>query len=476
MEVTVEVLAPCKKKLSISIPPEDVKAKFEERYKELEKEAQVPGFRPGRAPRRLVEKRFHEAVAEEVRAKLVAEAFEKAVKDQNLDVIGEPNIDPEAIKVPDEGPMVFSIELEVRPEFELPDYAGIPVSAERPAVTEEAVTEALERARESFGRIEPAGPEGEARQGDIVTCDLTIQAATGDAAGRAGQVMVVDRQGVRLPVAAIAVSGIRLDNLPELLTGAKVGETRSARITISGDAEREDVRGKEAEVRVKIGRIERVALPDNLALLKATDYEDMDALRAGVRRQVENQSEAAYRRAQEKAVQDWLLERIPLDLPAELSKRHANRLLQRQLLNLQYRGIPPAEIERHLEEIRGISTEVAARDLKLFFILDAIAKKEKIEVTDAEVDARIRMIAQQYNRRDDRLREEMEEQGTLESLRGQIVEDKVLDLLLSKANISTPDAEAKPTQAPAQDQVKAEETPGQAKPAEGAAPGQVEST
>ena len=470
MEVKVEALAACKKRLSITIPPEDIKAKFEERYTELEREAQVPGFRPGRAPRRLVEKRFHETVTDEVRAKLVAEAFEKAVKEQSLDVIGDPEIDPEKIQMPDGGSLTFSIDLEVRPEFELPDYTGIPVSVERPVVTDAGVAQMLERVRESYGRLDPVPAEEAVKDNDLVVGDLTIQA---------GETMVVDRQNVRLPVAAIAVEGIRLENLPEILKGAKAGDTRSARITIPGDVEREEVRGKEAEVRLKIGSVSRVSLPDNLALLKAMDYEDMGSLRAGLRRQLESQSEAAYSRAQEEAVQQWLLERIPFELPADLAARHASRLLQRRMVDLQYRGIPVGEIEKRLGEIKHATTEEAVRDLKLLFILDVIAKKEKVEVTDAEVDARVKMIAMQYKRREDRLREEMQEQGTLDSLRTQILEDKVVRLLLEKAKITTPEPkpEEKPAEAPAAEakaEAKPEEKPAEAKaeekPAEGEAP------
>lgn len=441
MDFKVETVAACRKKLSITISREEIDAKMNERFVELEDDAQVPGFRPGRAPRRLVEKRFHDAVLEEVRGKLVGEAFEKAIKDEKLDVIGDPFVDPDAIKMPPDGPMTFSIELEVRPEFTLPDYVGIPVNVARPGVADADVGQALERLRESHGRLEPVA-DGEAKENDLVTGDLTIQA---------GDVMLVDRQGVRLPVAAIALEGIRLETLPELLKGAKAGETRSAKITIGDGANREDVRGKEAELRVKIDSIERVVLPDEAALLKAVEYEDMESLRSSLKRQLTSQSENTFRRAQEEAIENWLLEQIPLALPEELSKRHADRLLQKQVVNLQYRGMPVEEIEKQAEAIRGSSTEQASRELKLTFILDAIAKKEAVEVTDAEVDARVRFIAAQYGQREDRLREKMAAEGRLDSLRGQILEDKVMRLLVEKAKIEG----AEPPAAP---------------PAEGAAP------
>jgi len=447
MDVTVEDVAACKKRLSITIPREEIEQKFNERFNELEREALVPGFRPGRAPRRLIEKRFRDAVAEEVRAKLVSEGFEKAIDEQKLDVIGEPEIDPEKIELPDEGAMTFSIDLEVRPQFDLPaDYSAIAVDqVERPQVTDETVARGLDRLRKQHGRIYPLPEGGEARENDLVSCGLTIQA---------GDVMVVDHQNVRLPVAAIAIEGIRLNNLPDLLKGAKAGDVRTAAITIGDDADNEDVRGKAAELRVKVDTIARVALPDDAALLAAVDYEDMDSLRASLRRQQEAQSDNAFRRAQETAVQDWLLAAVPFDLPEDLAKRHANRLLQRQLVDLQYRGIPVEEIEKRMADIRGASTERAARDLKLHFILDAIAKKEKIEATDAEVDARLRFIAVQYGRKEDRVREEMAAEGTLDSLRGQILEDKVLRMLLEK-----PAAKAEPADAAADTQTTAETDP-----------------
>jgi len=146
-------------------------------------------------------------------------------------------------------------------------------------------------------------------------------------------------------------------------------------------------------------------------------------------------------------------------------------------MNLQSRGIPVDEIEKRLGEIRNATTEEADRDLKLHFILDAIAKKEKMEVTDAEVDARVQMIAMQYGRKTDRVHEEMEQQGTLDSLRQQILEDKVVRALLEKAEVSAPAAEvsaqageAKTEEKPAEGAAPAPEAQAEEKPAEGAPP------
>jgi len=425
MDVNVETIATCKKRLSITIPREEIDAKFGERFTELEREAFVPGFRPGHAPRRLIERRFKDAVTEEVRAKLVAEAMEKALEEQQLDIVGEPDIDPEKIELPEEGAMTFSVDLEVRPEFDLPeDYSRIPIEdVERPQVTDESVARALERLREQHGSLETVGEDEGAEERDLVLADLTIQA---------GEVMVVDRQNVRLPVREVAIEGIRLPELPGLLAGAKAGETKHATITIGQEADAEGVRGQEADLTLKVNAVQRLRLPSDEELLQATGYEDMDALKAAVRRQQESRSQAEFREAQEQAVRRWLLDEIPFDLPEDLVGRHANRLLQRRLTSMQYRGVPADEIEQHLDEISDATGEQAAQDLRLHFILDAIAKKEKVEVAEAEVDARVRFMAVQYGRKADRLREEMEASGHLDSLRAQILEDKVIRTLLDR--------------------------------------------
>jgi len=432
IDVTVEDAGVCKKKLVITVPRDRIEAKFDERFTELEREAQVPGFRPGHAPRRLIEKRFRRPVAEEVRVALVTEAFEKAVEQEKLDVIGEPDLDPEQIELPEEGEMRFSVELEVRPEFELPDYEGIPVDVERPEITDKQVEDALERLRESHGSLEPLTKNQKAKEGDAVTADLTIEV---------GDEKIVDGEEMWLAVAPGSVAGVPLENLPDILKGVKAGDTREEAITISEKAEREDLRGKEARIFIAVKEIRRPKPADDETILRRTEHETLDDLKEDLRRRLQNQSESVYRERQEEAVRDWLLEKAPFELPEELAKRFADRILVRHLMDLRYRGVPANEVEKRMEEFRNAAGERAARDLKLTFILDRIAKEEKVEVTDAEVDARVRFIAAQYGRRDDRLREEMAQRGTLDSLRSQIREDKVMRLLLDKARIKGEEAE-----------------------------------
>jgi len=436
MEVKIENAGACKKKLTITIPREDLDKKLEERFTDLQKEAQIPGFRPGHAPRRLVEKRFHEAVADEVRASMAADAFKKAVEDEKLDIIGEPDMGPEAIQTPDDGPMTLTVELEVRPEFELPDYVGIPVAAQRKALGDEELAHTLEHLRDDHAPLEPVAEGDGAKEDDYVAADITI---------KVGEEVVVDQKDARFPLKATAVQGIRLADVPQWLAGAKVGETRTGTFKIGDEAEREDLRGKDAEASFTLNDLRRAGAITDEELLKAIGYESMDALKASLKRQLDAQADLEFRRAQEGAIRSWLMEHAPFELPEELAKHHAAQLLRRTLVNLQYRGVPVEEIEKRLADIQSASAARAIEDLKLSFILDKIAVKEKIEATDAEVDARLRFIAAQYNRKEDRVREEMESQGTMDSLRSQIREDKVMRMLLEKAKVAgEPEKPAEP--------------------------------
>jgi trigger factor len=473
VEVKVEDTGVCKKRLTVTIPREDIERRLQDRYTELEKEALVPGFRPGRAPRRLIEKRFHRAVSEEVGLALAADGLKQALEGQKLQVIGEPEFDAEAAaKIPDDGPLSFSVDLEVRPELTLPDYVGIPVAVERPAVTDKGVEEALDALRRRHATPRTLDETATAKEEDILTADLVI---------RVGEQKVIDRPDVRLPVDAIAVEGIPLEKFADLAAGAKVGETRSGDMPIGEACERQDLRGKTASVSVTVKEIARLEPPEDAVLAEQAGYESPEALRDGMRRQLEAEADEQYSRRQEAAVQDWLLNQVPLELPEDLAKRHADRVARRAMANLLYRGMPVDALRQRESEIRNVMGGQAARELKLFFILDAIAEKEKIEATDAEVDARIRLMAAQQGRKEDRLRLEMQERGTLESLEGQIREDKVVRLLLGKAKITEPpSAESAPAEPAASAEAAAPTPPGDAaaRPAEGAseADKDVEST
>jgi trigger factor len=173
--VTIEEAGPCKKKVSVEIPEEAIKMATDEQYKTLRKEALLPGFRKGRAPRRLLEKRFGKDTTEQVKLTLLGEASESALKDNELDTLGEPDIDFEKIEMPAEGPLKFDFEVEVRPEFELPELEGISVTKTTLEVTDEQIDREIERLQRWSGVWTPR-KDGAVEPEDQIIADALIKA------------------------------------------------------------------------------------------------------------------------------------------------------------------------------------------------------------------------------------------------------------------------------------------------------------
>ncbi|MDK1030924.1 MAG: trigger factor [Planctomycetia bacterium] len=427
VEVSVEDVGVCKKKVSISIAREEIDKKFDESFSELQRSAMVRGFRPGHAPRRLVERRYRDDVEPEVITSLVTEGFRQAMEKEDLQIIGEPDIDPTKIKLPDEGPLVFEVGLEVRPTITLPKYMGIDLDVDRPAVSDDDIDKATERICMLHGRYDKLGEEEAAKQDDVVLGDVTI---TVD--GKA----VVDRKDSQVPVTQVAIDNIVVECLPEVLKGVKPGETRHGEFTVAEDCQREELRGKGAEIAVAVKEISRhVPAELNEELFKKVAVKDLDELKSALRRQLEADADLKYRQAQEEALYQYLLDNTPLELPEELLKRQSESMLTRQLLELQYRGVAVEAIEKRLEELRTATDERASREMKLYFILDQIAQDENIDVTDQEVDTRVKFLASRQGRREDRLRDELRRRGQLDTLKTNIRDTKVTQLLLDKANI-----------------------------------------
>ncbi|MHC4982318.1 MAG: trigger factor [Planctomycetota bacterium] len=250
-EVAVEDTGTLKKKLTVTIPREKIDAKFDEMFGELATTAPVPGFRVGRAPRRLIEKRFGKEVSADVRNALIGESLADAIDKSGLKTLGEPELDLEKIELPGSGDMSYSFEVEVMPEFELPESKGIEI--ERPAaeLTDEQIDEYLEQLRMGRGRYEDT--DGAATKGDTVAAAAKI---TGEG------IEPLERPGLTLRVAPGQIEGLPLVDLGQALAGKKAGETAEAKITVPDAHPNENWRGKEVTVAITLGQVRRRILPE----------------------------------------------------------------------------------------------------------------------------------------------------------------------------------------------------------------------
>ena len=441
-QVTIEEAGKLKKKVTVAIPRERIEAKMGEMFGELSRTALVPGFRVGHAPRRLIEKRFGREVGQDVRNALVGESLQSAIVDNKLHSLGEPELDLDKIELPDKGEMSYSFVIEVAPEFELPNVEGIEVKKPILEITDERVTEQLEQWRQSQAKFEPT-TEG-AAAGDVVTADVRV---TGD-----GFAEHHHKDHV-LRVAPGQVEGLPLVDLPTALAGKKTGESASLTIKVPEAHPNEAWRGKDATVELTLSQVRRRILPEiNEDFAKTAGYESLEQLRQQVRTSLQVRLQSETQRAMRDQVCQYLLGNTQFELPEGLAARHATRLLQRRYVDLLQRGVPREKIDENLAQLQAAVEQQAQSDLRLTFVLAKVADNYGLKVEEGEVNSRIAAMANEYNRRPEKMKQELEQEGTLGEVETSILEDKALDALLAKAKIT----EVTPEQLAAEQAEKAE--------------------
>lgn len=428
MPVKVEDAGVCKKKLTFEIPQEDIQKKLDTTLDELVKSAQIPGFRPGHAPRRLVQKRLADEIGEQVKTELIAEAYKEAVDEQKLDVLREEDFDPETVEMPTEGPMTFEVEIEVKPEITLPDTAKIEIDVPRIQVHDEDVEAAIGNLRRSRGRFVEQKPTAKIEERDMLTADIKVVV---------GDEILMDQADGNVAVFPQALGGIRVETLVEELSGKKVGDTVTFTAPVPETHENETLRGQEATITLTVKGVRRIDLPefdDDFA--KSVGMESAAEVEKAVRERIEADMVESRETARREAMASWLLEKVPLEVPEGVAEANAGRVFNQQVVSLQRQGVPTDYLQEHAEELFESCRGRAQRDLKLSFIIDALAKKESIETTEDEVQARVGLLAQNYDRPVDRMYEDLEKRGHLDALRDQIMADKVYAMLLAKAEIT----------------------------------------
>jgi len=431
--VSIEDVGTLKKKVNVEIPRDQINGKLDENFVELAGTAQVPGFRIGRAPRRLIEKRFGKDVREQVRLTLIGAGVERAIEQEDLKTLGDPDLDLDKIQMPDDGPLAFSFEVEVEPEFDLPELDGIEV-IERPRdVTDKDIDEQIENMRWRLAVLEEQNDDVIAEKGDQVHCDLTLDV---------GDQPPVVQNDIDLNIRAQAIEGITFDHLEDILVGAAVGDTKQTEATVSDEHANEAWRGQKARLGITVKKIARWRLPElNDEFARGVGFDTVQQYRDGVKTELEAQKGQQVRRDMEDQIRKYLVANTKFDLPEAMTNRQADRVLIRQVMQLRRMGMPEVLIEERLDELRTGSRDVAVEDLRVMFITGKIARLQEIEVSDEEVNSIIANMAVNQGRRPERLRQEMNRDGSYDNLTGMVREGKVLEKLLENAKITTAPAE-----------------------------------
>ena len=434
--VTIEPAGPCKKKVIIEVPEQTIKNSTDEQYKTLQKEALVPGFRKGRAPRRLLEKRFGKETTEQVKLKLLADASDSAIKDNKLDILGDPDIDFENIELPAQGPLKFDFQVEVRPEFDLPQLEGIPVTRTRLEVTDEQIDKEIEQLLKWSGIWTPR-EEGAIEAGDQIIADAVLKVEGAEAQQKLDNVEIyVRRNGF--------VGAIPVEKLDELLVGAKSGDTKQTGVEVPKTYFREEFRGKKIDVQITVKDIKwlKPAELDEI-FLKRMGAENENELREKTYDTLQSRLEQQTRAEMTQQIYQYLLNNTNFDLPLDLVAEQASTLLKRQYVNLLIRGLSREQIDKQMEQLQASSEEQAKEQLKTFFVMDKVADKFGIDVSEEEINGHIAQLAIHQGQRPERMKEEMTRNGSLAQFRLEIRQSKCIAKLLESAKMTEKEPEKK---------------------------------
>ena len=427
--VAIEEAGPCKKKILVEIPQEAIKNVTDEQYESLRKEAIVPGFRRGRAPRRLLEKRFGKETAEQIKLKLLADASDSAIKDNEINVLRDPDIDFEKIELPTGGPLKFDFQVEVRPEFDLPELEGIPVKKTKLEVTDEQVDREIEQLRRYSGLWAPR-EDGEVELDDQIIADVILKADDAEEEEKLDNIQIHVRPNG-------FVGAIPVEKLDELLVGTRAEDIKQTTVEVPKTYFREQYRGKKVDIRITVKDIKWLkpaALDENFFGRLAV--EDQNELQEKIRDTLQSQLEQRAKTEMTKQIYKYMLDNISFDLPLDVVAEHSTSLLQRQYANLLQQGLSREQIEEQMEQLRAGSEQQAKEQLKTFFIMDKVAEKLDIDVSDEEINGHIAQLAIQRGQRPERMREEMARDGTLAQFRLTVREDKCIAKLLELAKIT----------------------------------------
>jgi trigger factor len=439
IDVQIQDVGPCKKHLKITIPREEIERQFEDSLGTFQRDAHVPGFRPGKAPRQLVVKRFRKQVSEQVKATLVSGSLEQIGEDHKLNPITQPRLDVEAIELPATGPMSFDMEVEVRPDFATPDYAGLKIQRPVREITAADVDEQVTAYLGRYARIVPK-LEGGAEIGDQVTADLTFM-RDGIALNEVKEIEFRLQPELRFKDG-------RIPEVGKALAGARPGDVREAAAEVGLSAADPAIRGLTITVRFQINDLKSADLPEPTpAFLDSIGFSGIGELRGALKDYLERRHQREQRQEVRRQVLDALLAKTPFDLPKDLVSRQEKETVGRLVMELRQEGLSANEIRAREAQIRANAHQTTLRSLQEFFLLAKIADDEKITVEDSDLDYEIESIAERTGESIRRVRSRLEKEGMGGSLTVQVLERKVLDHILRDVEIedvvtTEPDAHA----------------------------------
>ncbi len=430
MKTVVEDAGTCRKKLRIEVPAEKVKSTFADVVSVYARSAKLKGFRPGKAPRQLVERKFSKEIADDVKERLIPESYQEALKKESLDVLSV--LDMGEVSFDLEKPMSFSVTLDVKPEFKLPKYRGLRVKKEKPEVTDAEVDEAIESVRQQYATYEDV-EDRPVQRGDMAQVDYEglLDGQPIEALGEA-----VKGLGERKDFWVMVDENAFLPGFAEGLTGMKPGERKQIFVDFGADFPVKELAGKQGAYFVQVKAVREKNLPEaDDEFAKQLKMESMDNLRAQVREDLVRMAGDRVRARQRSELLEQLSSKTKFDLPESIVARETQSMVEEIVRNQTARGASREDITGQQDEIMETAGRHARDRVRIRFILDAIADQENVAVSDEDLNNHLRSMAARYGMEASAFRQELMKRDALEDMQQELRRQRVVDFLLEQADI-----------------------------------------
>jgi len=426
LKVQVEEVSQVERKLSIEVPSAAIQKLLDAAYANLARTVRLPGFRPGKVPRRILEQKYRDQVENQVVRDLTQNAYLEALELHNVPAVSSPSI-TDGGRLKKGEPFTFHAQVQVRPKVSPTDYDGLQLTRREATVTDEQVDKRLEEIRQRMAKLVPVEGRDAGRPGDFATVDYV---ATIDGADFPGS----QATGVKVEIAPGELAHSKL----AALEGVKVGETKAIDYAFPPDYQVEEVKGKTARFQITVRELKAQVTPelnDEFAR-EIGGGQTLAEMREKVRGDLLAAERARVRQADRDELLADLLKRNPFEVPSAMVTRAVDGMVQSVLRNIARAGVDPSALRLDPDALRTELQEKAATEVKATLALEAIGLKEGVDVDEAAVEARAQELARETGNTVDQVRHALEDPATKRQFYEKLREEKTIELLKARAKYS----------------------------------------
>ncbi len=425
LKIDIKEQSACERHVTVTIARSDIEHYFSKQFDTLVPRAEVPGFRVGKAPRMIVEKKFRKQVADQVKGSLLMDSLTQISDQETFSAISEPDLDFQKVEIPEEGDLTYEFNIEVRPEFELPQWKGLKLERPEKEFTDADIDAEIVGLGRRVSDLVPV--EDPVAENDFIVCNIK---STLD-----GEVIATQEETLIEVKGKLSFADATIEDFKKLVLGKKSEDKITIKVELSEFADNEKLAGKEVDVEIEILDVKRAEASTAEAVAESIGM-DVEKLRETLKGSIEHRLAYAQRQKVRDQISKMLTDSADWELPPTLLRRQSRRELERAVLEMRSSGFSEQEILGRENLLRKNILEKTATLLKEHFILERIAEEESVEEAQEDFEKEILRIAAQQNDSPRRVRAKLERNGQMDSLRNMIVEGKVIDLITEHATFT----------------------------------------